>query len=371
MKSSAFVPEWRSPPSDTLQDILEERGWDVHSFADAARLPVHVASGLLAGSVPISPDIAERLSESLGTTAAFWLSRQNHYESESNSPDDARLVAEWASEFPISDIVNFGWIRPTNSKEDAGRELLSFFAVDGVSTWRVVYADLLQAVTFRTSTSFISAYPAVAAWLRRGWMVAEQSQCAKWDAAKFGSRLASIRKLTRVSDPKKFLPELKALCAECGVAIVFARAPSGCRASGATAWIDDEKALLLLSFRFLSDDHFWFSFFHEAAHLLLHRDRRILVEMESLTDPRHEREADTFAAKLLIPEEWTAKLRSIQFKDTKEVLRTAQDLGISPGIMIGQMQHLGLLSQNRLNKFKRRYSWSELDGLQSAEALIS
>jgi hypothetical protein len=34
--------------------------------------------------------------------------------------------------------------------------------------------------------------------------------------------------------------------------------------------ISPNKAMVILSFRYLSDDHFWFTFFHEIAHLLLH-----------------------------------------------------------------------------------------------------
>ena len=69
----------------------------------------------------------------------------------------------------------------------------------------------------------------------------------------------------------RFLPKLQALCAEAGVALVFVRAPRGCRVSGASRLVTPEKAMILVSFRFRSDDQFWFTVFHEIGHLILHQ----------------------------------------------------------------------------------------------------
>ena len=59
--------------------------------------------------------------------------------------------------------------------------------------------------------------------------------------------------------------------------------------------------MMILSFRYLSDDHFWFTFFHEAAHLLLHGEKSTFVEDEATDQTEKEKQANAFAAGMLVP----------------------------------------------------------------------
>ena len=184
----------------------------------------------------------------------------------------------------------------------------------------------------------------------------------------FLESLSEIRKLTRDKDPAKFIPALRRICSENGVAAVVVRAPSGCRSSGATRFITAEKAILQLSFRFLSDDQLWFTVFHEAGHILFHGERRFfssglnkqkswILEGKDVTQQDdEEREANDFAANILIPTEFQDELSSLIF-NPRSVIRFAHRLGISPGIVAGQLQYAGLVSYDQLNRLKRRYEW--------------
>jgi Zn-dependent peptidase ImmA (M78 family) len=105
----------------------------------------------------------------------------------------------------------------------------------------------------------------------------------------------------------------------------------------------------------LSDDHFWFTFFHEAGHLLLHGENGFFLEgIESSTTA--EEEANEFAAQILIPPEFQDELAQLRAK-IYEVSRFARRLGVSPGIVVGQLQHLRKIRHNQLNGLKRRYTW--------------
>ena len=211
---------------------------------------------------------------------------------------------------------------------------------------------------FRTSASFNTKPGAVAAWLRRGQVEAASIKCKEWNTARFEQALARIRVLTRKHDPNVFIPKLKQLCADAGVAVVVAPAPIGCRASGATFFVSNEKALILLSFRYLSDDHFWFTFFHEAGHLLLHEKDAIFLEGPALIAKEdEEEEANDFAANFLIPREHHADMLRIRTK-MRDVIKFAHKVGISPGIVVGQMQHFGVVERSKLNYLKRRYRWT-------------
>jgi Zn-dependent peptidase ImmA (M78 family) len=69
--------------------------------------------------------------------------------------------------------------------------------------------------------------------------------------------------------------------------------------------LEKDKALLLLSGRFLSDDQFWFSFFHEAAHLILH-SQEPHIDHESTSTPQQETEANGFAQRVILEPEGEA-----------------------------------------------------------------
>lgn len=153
-------------------------------------------------------------------------------------------------------------------------------------------------------------------------------------------------------------PELMRRCAECGVAVVALRAPKLCRASGATRFLSPTRPLLMLSFRYLSDDQLWFTFFHEAGHLILHGPWSMFLEGEGRVSTEEEEEANTFAANTLIPPENHTEMLGLRMH-ARPVMRFARLIGIAPGIVVGQLQHRGRIGYHQLNSLKRRYKWVE------------
>src|SRR5206468_385214 len=63
----------------------------------------------------------------------------------------------------------------------------------------------------------------------------------------------------------------------------------------------DERALIQLSLRYKRNDVLWFTFFHEAGHILLHGKKELFVESDARGTNQKEREADVFSADMLIP----------------------------------------------------------------------
>jgi Zn-dependent peptidase ImmA (M78 family) len=168
-----------------------------------------------------------------------------------------------------------------------------------------------------------------------------------------------MRVLTKATNLSYVIPRLRALCAEVGIAIVFLRAPAGCSASGATRFLSSTKAMMVLSFRYLSDDQFWFSFFHEIGHLLLHGDRSTFVDGDAAEMTEKEKEANAFSESLLVPPERHEELARLRPR-ARDVMKFAVSVGISSGIVVGQMQHRRMIGPQQLNFLKRRYGWEEI-----------
>lgn len=357
---SPFSPDWVSPPGATIATILEERG------ATPVELAVWIGRSqtdiedLLEGRAEITADMARRLARVLGASEAFWTGRESQYRA-----DLARLQQEaslpesvsWLSEIPVRDIQRWGWIAPLANPAAAAAACLRFFGVPSVRAWRDVYGDALSAA-YRTSSTYRSAPGAVAAWIRQGEIAAAEIECGPWDPKRFRRELISLRELTREKDPEKFLPELIRRCAACGVAVVVQQAPRLCRASGVVRFLSPTRPMILLSFRYLSDDHFWFTFFHEAGHLVLHGDRCIFLEGDDTLTTEEETEANAFAADILVPPKYQAEMLRLPLNG-REVMRFARKVGVSPGIVVGQLQHHGRFRRNQLNNLKRRFNWRE------------
>ena len=120
------------------------------------------------------------------------------------------------------------------------------------------------------------------------------------------------------------------------------------------------KPLIQLSLRGKSDDHFWFSFFHEAGHILLHRKDEVFIETTDQDGTRRdgiekEQEADQFSRDFLIPpKEYHTFLEDRQFNLTS-IQRFAANIGITPGIVVGRLQHEKVIPFNRGNSLKKGF----------------
>src|SRR5690606_21371076 len=113
-------------------------------------------------------------------------------------------------------------------------------------------------------------------WLRLGELQAVQQPYAPFDRGAFQNVLREIRTLTR-APLEAFEPRIKALCAASGVTLVFTPSIPRARVSGAARWLDD-RAVIQLSFYGKKSDRFWFTFFHEACHLLNHSDKLVFLD---------------------------------------------------------------------------------------------
>lgn len=358
---ATFTSDWVSPPGATIADLLAARRMSPAELArDLGETPERVAA-LLSGKVALNASLADALGKTLGGSSSFWLTRERQYRDSASRLAAQPTTAEaWLRTLPLRDMITRGWVARETGAERQAEAALRFFGCADIQEWHSEYARIVAATAYKTSASFASHAGALAAWLRQGEREAAALECAAWDPAALRAALPALRALTLLHRPDSFLPRLRAQCAACGIALVVVRAPTGCRASGATRFISPTKALLLLSFRHLSDDQFWFAFFHEAGHLLLHDLDAVFVEGEAdgeeagESDP--EAEANAFAAETLVPAAERPRMLDLPAV-ARDIIRFSREIGIAPGIVVGQLQHHGRLSHAQMQHLKRRYQW--------------
>jgi HTH-type transcriptional regulator/antitoxin HigA len=348
-----FSPEWASAPGETIKDVLDERGIAAARFADMLGEPPELLHDLFIGSRPITIELARRLRDTLGGSVEFWMQRDLQYRA-----DSERFANEaWLRKLPLKDMVQYGWL-PGEEGIDPLSACLDFFGVDSVRQWSHLDNHLLRGVALRASESYPSEGASLAAWLRRGEVVANGMPTGSWDPVKVEQAIVDSRVLTREQDPQRFLPALQERFGPYGLTVVAERAPSGCRASGAAWFRSNDQAVVLLSFRYLSDDHFWFTFFHEVAHLILHGDERVYVDNEDDVESQQETEANQYAQRVLVPLTARRQLQETTLSH-RALIRFARDVGVSPGVVVGQLQYEGRVPRDHFNDLKRGYHWSE------------
>lgn len=348
-----YAPDYAIPPGETLRSTLGELGMTQADLAARAGLSLKHVNQIAQGIAPITHETALLLEKVTGVSARTWNSLEATYRDRLARADDRESLATdtaWLNELPINELRRRGRLRRGTDDPTLLGEVCRFFGVANRSSWEKVWRDPLAS--FRRSQTFKSDAGAVAAWLRIGEIEAQSIECAPFDAHRFRVSLEAIRRLT-LERAEEFVPRLREIGAANGVAVVFVPEIKGTRCWGAARWISPTKALIELSLRYKSDDHLWFSFFHEAAHLLLHGKKELFITTDRFTD-QAENEANLFASTFLIPKKHEARLRALTLEEIPEF---AQELGIAPGIVVGRLQKEEVLGWNEGNGLKRRFQF--------------
>ena len=354
-----FMPDYAIPPGEILEETLEARGIKKSDFAEFCGLSVKTVSQIIHGKAPVSPETAIQFERVLGVSAAVWNNLEAAYrlhEAQETIKEALQRQVAWAERFPIRELVKRGLIDKPTSGVDAVERLLKFFAVGSIEAWSKYWGSLV--VNFRKSPSFRSNTESVAAWLRIGELIAEEIETMPYDKGAFIAALREIRSLTSAV-PAAFKPRMTELCSRSGVALAFVAELPKTHLSGATRWLNKDKALIMLSLRHKTDDHFWFSFFHEAAHILLHGKKMLFLDEANHGIAADEKEADRWASNFLIPKrDYAAFVEKGSFRESA-IQHFARLIGLTPGIVVGRLQHDTHVSHKWLNDLKCRFEIRE------------
>lgn len=364
-----WQPEWSVAPGEILADELEARGMSQSELARRMGRPVKTINEIVNTKTALTPDTAIQLELALGISAQLWVRLEADYRAHlARSKSVRRLIEDhpWAKTFPLKDLQRYGLIdsTPTDSTEseqEAGHvvaSLLRFFGVSSVDAWTQAWENPVGQ--YRHSPTFTSDPPALAAWLRWGEVLAEQMPTEPFDSVKLTEVLADARELTREEPLSDVLDELREDLARCGVVLALTPSLEGIRVSGVSRWLSPTRALIQLSMRYRTNDHLWFTFFHEVAHLLDPvRSDRLDGEDDtpSAVDTIEER-TDQRARNMLIDPTELARFVEAGGINEDKVRKFAERVGVAPGIVVGRLQHDRVIGPEQLNHLKKPAQWA-------------
>ena len=344
-------PDTTPHPGEHLKDYLDSLGMSQSEFCRRAGVSEKHVSQIIGGKAGITADMAVTIERVLGGGAAMWVNLDAAYRLHQAREHQAQIVAEsvdWAGRFPVSDLRARGIVQAKRKGPAVVEELIRFFAVAGPEEWDEVYG--VATARYRQSTAYAASPYAQAAYLRLCELKADLEDLPAFDRTGLESALKTVRERL-AEEPQELLEDARRLLRPCGVALVTERALSGSRLSGAAFWPRRNRAIIALTGRFKTADHLWFSFFHEAAHLLLHKDRDVLEVDDGGGDL--ENEADSFAREMLIPATVYDELTAGDALTLPVIRSVAQENALPIDSLIGMLQHDGWLGHGSYRELKR------------------
>ncbi|MDZ4288821.1 MAG: ImmA/IrrE family metallo-endopeptidase, partial [Prosthecobacter sp.] len=307
---------------------------------------------------------ALELERGLGVPASFWNNLESNYRehlARQRAAERLEVNEEWLRSLPVSAMQKRGWLPRTKDNRQIMESMLCFFGCANVAGWIEAWKNPVAA--YRTSPKLQSEPEALAVWLRKAELEGRKQSCAPYNADAFMKALQRLKRATTLP-VNKWATTIRSECNASGVAYVILPELPGTHVSGAARQINDTCALVVQTGRYKDDGHFWFTFFHEARHVLQGKlKREWLVEYEGKEDPL-ETDANLFAREFLIPTAEIVKLKQRhQGKmPVKAARQLAVQLGIAPGIVAGRLQFDKIWVRFVGNDMKRGYSIEDLLG---------
>jgi HTH-type transcriptional regulator/antitoxin HigA len=245
-------------------------------------------------------------------------------------------------------MSKIGWIPETNKLADKVINLRKYFEVVQLN---LIKSSLITRIACRRLAATEKSDLALISWAQKAKLSARTIAVHPIDRKALEHHLPDIRKMTTMC-PDIFCPMLIQMLADCGIALVFLPHIGGSFLHGAT-FCDGGKIVVGLTVRGKDADKFWFSLFHELAHILLGH-----INQVNGTTEEDETAADLFARDTLIPYDQFSLFVSKNDFSKNSIVSFAQSVGIDPGIVVGRLQKEGCIPYNWCNDLKNQYSIS-------------
>jgi len=348
-------------PSEILKDIIEDREITQKNLATKLGISLKHMSELVSGQVSFTTSMALKLAFVLDTPADTWLQLQANYDMiRSRLAIKTQIDQQYESEKDLlseftecySNLQAWDLVPKTLVRKDRYTNILDFFAIPSLQ----LLSNNYQLAKFRKGANEPDSR-SVAGWLRYGEkQFDELSLKDPFNISKFKQSLEAIKGLTNMPISKASR-ELVRICAEAGVVVVFTPYFTKTHINGSTRWIVPSRPLIQLSERNKRSDALWFTFFHEAAHIILHSKKQSYINWDSVeeeTNLLEERAADEYAKNFMIPlAKYEAFLSSNSF-NFQDIIMFSRSLNIGSDIVAGRLAYENKIGWPVANQFFKR-----------------
>jgi HTH-type transcriptional regulator/antitoxin HigA len=336
-------------PGDSIQEQIDFIGMSQAELAERLGRSIPKLNELIKGKAPITKETAAKLEYVLGIDASFWLNLEKHYQEELLEIEQLEFLENcksWVTGFPIAALKKMKLLPDTNNKPELAEGLLKFFRVASPAEWSTIYEG--HSLAFKIELKHTSDPKAISAWLRIGELQANKIELQEFDKKQLTDALPNIQEIA-FNENLNWKEELQNICASFGVALVFSPCLSKAPIYGAARWIKNKSVpLIQLTDRKKDYNAFWFSFYHELAHIRYHNKSDIFIDgIENIQpDGDKEKEADAFASRMIFNDNLKEKALNQNLNTVEKLKKFSEENRIHLSILISQLQRLDKINYN-------------------------
>jgi len=328
-------------PGDEIKRHLNERGWTQEDLARILDRPLSNINWVITGKTAITPKTAIDLGAAFGIDPEEWLRLEAKYRL-SLAQSDSEIVGRRARLYdyaPIKDMEKRRWIPHTTSPEEQERVLCQFYEIDSLEDEPQI------SVATRRTIEGIALTASQKAWCFRAKKLARAIQVSPFKKNKLEEASLRLRDLAAYPEEARHVSKI---LAQYGIRYLVIEPLSGAKIDGATLWLDEKSPVIVMSLRYDRIDAFWFTLLHEFSHIV-HEDASVddnlcgKGQVPSIAKIQSERRADIEASERLVPSSILTSfiVRTSPLYSKKRIIQLAHRVKIHPGIIVGQLQHMG------------------------------
>lgn len=289
-------------PGETLQEVLEDREMSQKELSIRTGVTEKHISTVINGQKNISASFAKKLEYALGIETEFWMNLQANYEREllefeelNNISEEEIGVLKRLKEI-IAVWADFGWLDENQNEANKVLDLRKLLNISNL----LDIPKMTYKAAYRLQTRNSSVDPYVLfAWQRMCELLTDNIDVAEEvDVDKLREKVSEI-KSTMFLRANQIQKKLANIFAECGIAFRIVPNFKGAPVQGFIKKKENGTLILCVTIRQKFADIFWFTLFHEIAHILNDDMKNVFVDFASVESAAEEK-ADKVAGEMLI-----------------------------------------------------------------------
>lgn len=346
-------------PGETLKEVLENNEMSQKELAIRTGFTEKHISTVVKGKKGISAKFAQSLEYVFGIDTSFWCNLQAEYDQELLKFNETNNIttAEVKILSNLKQIIEYFIEKNMLMEEDDNSTLvIKLRKLLNVSNLGYIPQLEMQGAFRASITSTVDPY-VLCAWQKICELKLQNMNIEKpLNVELLRSYIPQIKQLM-FKEPNSMRKELIRIFAECGIAFNIVRHFKGAPVQGFIKRTDDEKMLLCVTLRQAFADIFWFTLFHEIAHILNGDVKTYFCDFDFKKD-EIEKQADRFASETLIDEnEIQSFLQQSDFS-LDAINHFALREKVPPFIVVGRLQKEGVIDYSKYSEVKIRYKWA-------------
>ncbi len=348
-------------PGEMLEHELKLAGITRKELSQRINISEKHISTVISGDRGISPAFARKLGYIL-KDASYWLELQAKFDLEQAQIKEENSISHEEIQVlkPLHDVISYlierNYIHNNCGDADKVMQLRTFL---GVSDLLLIPKVTYNAAYRAQLSENIKVDPYVLfAWQRLCEKETEQIQINNGLNKDLLCKRISDIKALMFGNINEGVEELQKILCECGIAFDVVKNFRGAPVQGFIKETAEQRIILCLTIRGKRADRFWFTLFHEIAHILNDDYKKHFVDFDSIKDET-EAKADAFACDTLIdPVLYRKLIHSNEPLTWQTIVQYSEIMKVKPFILLGRLQNDGILEWSHYADKHVYYDWA-------------